>query len=147
VRAARDVLAEYRAAKDRLRAKQDAIEGLICELTRTSARLGEVGLRQGAGRDRIGRIVADMEDAYAEVVGAGAAAAEGLECALRLIERAPTERQRLLLTLRYVKGLTWEGAAREAGVSRRHALRATDDALGVLDAHLAGLDGRYSAEP
>ena len=146
MRAAKDILTDYRAAKLRLRAKQDVLEGLICDLTRTTASLSDAGIQQtGPLKDKMERILVDAEAAYEDVVNAAADATEDLAAAMRMIEQAPQERWRLLLTMRFLEGSSWEEIGKALGVTERQAKRIGFDALGVLEAYNARREG-FSAE-
>jgi hypothetical protein len=147
MRSAKDILSDYRYTKDRLRSKQNAIERLISDLTKITASLDEVGIHQtGLLRNKLAEVIANMEDAYVEVVNAGVDAAESLETCTRLIESASQERWKLLLTLRYLEGCTWSDVAWRMNLTERHVKRMSVDALGCLDAYFIRLDGQYSAE-
>lgn len=103
---AKAFLARYRYLLTRRAALLDEVTSIMERATDISAKLRPVVAASGAS-DKLGEIVAAAVDAQAGVLEASEQIDAQLREVLAAIEAVPDERQRLVLTLRYVRGLSW----------------------------------------
>lgn len=103
---AKAFLSRYRYLESRRAALLDEVTDIMARATDTAAKLRPVVAASGAS-DKLGEIVAAAVDAQAGVLESSAQIDAQLREVLAAIEAVPDERQRLVLTLRYVRGLSW----------------------------------------
>ena len=103
---AKAFLARYRFLVARRAALLDEVASIMERATDTSAKLRPIVAAAGAS-DKLGEIVAAAVDAQAGVLEASEEISARLREVLAAIESVPDDRQRLVLTLRYVRGLSW----------------------------------------
>lgn len=97
----------------RIRILKQSIAALRTLATSLSAPLGGDRVQSSGTSDRVGRIVADIADAEADMEEQIKRLAELRLEALELIQRLP-EPDQSIMRLRYIVGLTWERVAEEA---------------------------------
>ena len=101
-------LMEYNVLKVRHAALQTELEYLRSNATRATSMLNPLGVTgpyNPAARENSMLRVVDADARLTELIEH---IAEALTARLALIERVPDERQRTLLTLRYINGQAWE---------------------------------------
>lgn len=132
-------LMEYASLLKRQQALADELDRLYAAATRATASLSAVGpsggLNAGAREDAVLRAI-DGEARLREVT---AHIGEALSARLVLIERLPEERQKTLMTLRYISGWGWERIGYEMHYERtqvfdihRQALEAAQEAFDAM---------------
>lgn len=103
----------------RIRILKQSIAALRTLATSLSAPLGGDRVQSSGVSDRVGRIVADIADAEAEMEKEIQRLAELRLEAIRMVEQLP-EPDQSVMRLRYIVGKTWETIAEEVGYSERN---------------------------
>ena len=135
-------LMEYRTLLARRDALADELERLREATVRATARMdpGRTNTthRHGASEDAMLRVL-DGEERLRQII---AHAGEALSARLLLVERLPDERQKTLLTLRYINGWAWERIGYEMHYERTQVFeihaQSLLEAQRVLDAMQSG---------
>lgn len=115
----------------RIRILKQSIASLRSLATSLSAPLGGDRVQSSGVSDRVGRIVADIADAEAEMEKEIQRLAELRLEAIRMVEQLP-EPDQSIMRLRYIIGLTWERVADEAGYELSWTYRLARRALDRL---------------
>jgi DNA-directed RNA polymerase specialized sigma24 family protein len=133
VRAARDVLAEYRSARAALQSRYEAYESLMSSLGLVAASY-DANVHAGhAVRDRLGDLIGDVEGRMEAVLDAARDCTEGLRDAERLIGRLHNGAQRRVLMLRYMRLMSWGEVAERMEMTPGNVANLHRRALDALD--------------
>lgn len=115
----------------RIRILKQSIAALRTLATSLSAPLGGDRVQSSGTSDRVGRIVADIADAEADMEKDIQRLARLRLEALELIRTLP-EPDQSIMRLRYIVGMTWERVAEEADYDERYVYKIGHRALDLL---------------
>ena len=118
----------------RIRILKQSIASLRSLATSLSAPLGGDRVQSSGVSDRVGRIVADIADAEAEMEKEIQRLAELRLEAIKMVEQLPDPEQSIV-RLRYIIGMTWERVADESGYDERYVYKIGHRAIEALFDH------------
>lgn len=110
---AKQFLRQVRYLDDLIDTKLEQIQELrsLAEKVTSTLSLDGTSLQSSGLQDKIGDLVARIVDLQMEIEKATSRMIDIKTKAMRLIDNMPTPEHRLLLQMRYLRGLTWEQIA------------------------------------
>ena len=109
---AKEFLLQYQNMKRRIRSIEYVLEELETQVASISVNMD--GMPRGTDTsDKTGRLAAAIVDKQEELADLQGEAFDVMNMVNGVISRVPNEEQKLLLTMRYINGYTWERIAVE----------------------------------
>ncbi|NLI20062.1 MAG: hypothetical protein GX418_00720 [Clostridiales bacterium] len=138
-------LMEYRAMLQRRDALLNELDRLREDATRATARLSGVPRARPADGDARESAMLRAVDGEARLLAITRHLDEALSARLALIEALPDERQKTLLTLRYINGMNWERIGHTMHYERTQVFAIHADAVAEAQRRLEGATGVAAA--